>query len=268
MPREDRPAIPEPIKRAVRQRCGFGCVICGIPLYDYDHMVEYSVVKEHEAENLTLLCKQHHDEKTKGLLPLEVVLKADADPFNLRAGVTSPYALHYAGDVASVALGSNEFTATGHHFAAVLIDGIPIIYFRFEDGQYLLTVQLFDEFNEPVLIIRDNELVHSVTPWDVEFIQTRMIIRGGRGDIFLELRFRPPGRLEIPRGRLLLNGVRILIQNESVLVGESLWMIGGRTESSPAGISVGYDPNNIPAGRRVHHVNRYTAHNAASRGGQ
>jgi len=31
--------IPLPIQREVRQRCGFGCVICGTLLYEYDHIL-------------------------------------------------------------------------------------------------------------------------------------------------------------------------------------------------------------------------------------
>ncbi len=37
-----RPKIPLPIQREVRQRCGFGCVICGLPLYDYDHIIGWA----------------------------------------------------------------------------------------------------------------------------------------------------------------------------------------------------------------------------------
>jgi len=59
----ERPAISDPIKREVRQRCGFGCVICGVPIYDYEHMVPHTEVQEHLANNVTLLCPTHHREK-------------------------------------------------------------------------------------------------------------------------------------------------------------------------------------------------------------
>lgn len=39
--------IPLSIQRKVRQRCGFGCVICGMPLYEYEHMAEWAQVKRH-----------------------------------------------------------------------------------------------------------------------------------------------------------------------------------------------------------------------------
>jgi hypothetical protein len=78
--------IPEPIKREVRQRCGFGCIICGFPLYEHDHMKEWALVQEHVAEDLTLLCDKHHKEVTNGFLPREKVIEANENPYNLKEG--------------------------------------------------------------------------------------------------------------------------------------------------------------------------------------
>ena len=66
--------IPESIKRKVRQRCGFGCVICGIGLYEYEHFApEYKDAKSHAPEGITLLCPNHHARKTIGRLSLETI---------------------------------------------------------------------------------------------------------------------------------------------------------------------------------------------------
>jgi hypothetical protein len=92
--------IPLPMQREVRQRCGFGCVFCGLPLYEYDHVSEWATARQHVAENITLLCDRHHREKTNGLLPVEAVRDASQNPYNLREGVSKPYDLHYNGDSA------------------------------------------------------------------------------------------------------------------------------------------------------------------------
>src|SRR4051794_32123878 len=81
-----RPWMPADIKRAVRQRCGYGCVRCGLPLYDYDHLEGYANLPRHVASELTLLCPNCHDQKTKGLLPNEAVRRANDDPLNRRTG--------------------------------------------------------------------------------------------------------------------------------------------------------------------------------------
>src|SRR5439155_1627187 len=48
--------IPEPIKRQIRQRCGFGCVLCGLPLFEYEHLKGWANVQRHMPEEITLLC--------------------------------------------------------------------------------------------------------------------------------------------------------------------------------------------------------------------
>src|SRR5690349_14336280 len=119
-----RPAIPDPIKRVVRQRCGFGCVICGFPLVHYDHMTEWSVVREHRADNLTLLCPNHHQQKTNGLLTEEQVRAADAKPYNRERRMTAPFGLNLMGpNPPGVVIGGNMFTWSGRVFAAYRVDG-------------------------------------------------------------------------------------------------------------------------------------------------
>lgn len=117
----DRPRIPSDIKRQVRQRCGFGCVICGRPLYQYDHLVPWSEVEEHEPDNLVLLCDQHHREKTSGLLPIEQVIEANEAPANLATGVSSPYDLHYGGHDCEALIGSNVHTWPQMHDGLITV---------------------------------------------------------------------------------------------------------------------------------------------------
>jgi hypothetical protein len=128
----DRPPIPGPMKREVRQRCGFGCVKCGIPIYQYEHIIEYCKVREHRAENITLLCPTHHTEKTNGLLPVEQLRKHDASPRNLQAGASTAHSLHYSAPEATVAIGGNQMISSSS-FTALMIDGEPLIGFKFED---------------------------------------------------------------------------------------------------------------------------------------
>ena len=94
--------IPRPIQREVRQRCGFGCVICGFPLYEYDHLKDWANVKEHIANDIILLCDRHHREVTSGLLPRRKVIEANKIPYNFKTGKSKPYVLHYEGNSSSM----------------------------------------------------------------------------------------------------------------------------------------------------------------------
>jgi hypothetical protein len=163
--------IPLPIQREIRQRCGFGCVICGLPLYEYEHMLGWTNVQRHVANEITLLCDQHHREKTGGLLPIEAVTQANASPYNLREGTSKPYNLHYSGDECEAVIGSNRFTTQDQGYGTVmiplLVDGTPLLAFILADGHLLLNLNLYDEYNRLVLRIRNNQLLYSVAPWDI-----------------------------------------------------------------------------------------------------
>jgi hypothetical protein len=212
--------IPLPMKRAIRQRCGFGCVICGLPLYEYEHMLGWANVQRHAAEEITLLCDRHHTEKTKGLLPEETVTQANANPFNLQKGVSSPYHLYFSGDLAfkiSTCMFANPMVyqdKEGNIFSrcvAMVIDGIPILeYVRF-NNQLFLNIQLFDEFNERILWIVENQLVYKTDTWDIEFVGRNLILREKQREILIDMIFSPPNLIEFNKGRILLNGVEVFI---------------------------------------------------------
>jgi hypothetical protein len=220
-----RPDIRDPTKRQVRQRCGFGCVICGLPIYDYDHMVDYADVQEHTAENITLLCPNHHRDKSKGVLPLEVVQQANADPHNLRTGVSTPHMLHYSGGRATVVVGGNVNTAT-RSTAAITIDGLTIVGFQIEDGRCLLQANIYNRENEPVLRIVDNELTYDSGVWDVMYEGQTLTIREGAGQIFLEVVFEPPNLITIPRAEIVYNGLELSVRPDG---GWSMCLMGART---------------------------------------
>jgi uncharacterized protein len=58
---EDRPAIPADIRRKILTESGHRCAVCGREIaLDIAHIVLWSVVKEHKADNLVCLCATCH----------------------------------------------------------------------------------------------------------------------------------------------------------------------------------------------------------------
>ncbi len=214
--------IPLPIQREVRQRCGFGCVICGLPLYEYDHVEGWADVKCHIAEEITLLCDQHHKEKTNGLLLLVDVKKANTNPYNLREGVSKPFNLHFSGEDAEVIIGSNTFSSKYQGYGTILVpisvDGIPLIGFILGDDHLLLNLVIFDEFNKRVIHIKNNQLYYSTDPWDIQLVGTTLTVREAHRKILIEIEFNPPNKVIINRGRFLCNGVEILVRPTNILI--------------------------------------------------
>ena len=266
MASQERPTsrnIPWPIQREVRQRCGFGCVICGLPLYEYEHLEGWANVQRHVAAEITLLCDKHHREKTGGLLPIEDVIAADRDPHNKRAGVSAPYDLHYSGDECEIVIGSNRFTAQaggdeGTLVIPIMIDGTVLVGAVLSDNHVLLNLLWFDEANLPILQIHANQLIHSVDPWDIQLVGRKLIVRAAHGKISLDIEFQVPNRIVIQRGRLLLNGVELVIRPEYALVTNNRMLLSESTFGNmPIGLAIGQQPPIRPIAMVMEHVPRY-----------
>jgi len=258
--------IPLPIQREVRQRCGFGCVICGMPLYEYEHMEEWALVKRHIAEEITLLCDHHHREKTNGLLPKEVVRKANEDPFNLRQGVSKPYLLHFSGEEAIVEIGGNTFTCSDNGYGTAMIplsvDGVPLIGLILADGHFLLNLVIFNEYNSPVLHIKNNQLIYKPSAWDIQLIGTTLTVRENHRKILIEIQFCPPNKVIFKRGRFLRNGVEILIRPTNILITNNSTLIANCTaKNCLGGLIIGHHENPISGFFALDGINRYLGPN-------
>ena len=254
--------IPLPIQREVRQRCGFGCVICGLPLYEYEHMDEWALVQRHVSEEITLLCDQHHREKTAGLLPKIMVSEANAHPHNLREGVAKPYTLHFAGKQATVTLGGNTFTCEdqgyGTSMVPLSIDGVPLIGLILADGHLLLNLVVFDECNVPILHIKNNQLFQTTIPWDIQLVGTTLTIREAHRKILVEIEFAPPDRIHIMRGRFLRNGIEVLVRPENILItNNSMYIANCHAHNCLGSLILGFHENIMPGFMAISGIPRY-----------
>jgi len=237
--------IPEHVKRKVRQRCGFGCVICGHPIYEIDHIVEWSVVKEHKADNLTLLCSNHHMEKTKGLLPIEAVIKADSNPFNIKMGQSSPYSLNLSGNKVMFILGDTKFISEGKEgetlqFTPILLGRMPIFNFKIKNGNFYFSSIIFDELNKIVLVINQNELIMNVNNWDIENKGNKFIIRESKGKIILNMRILVPDTICIDSAILYYNGHKVVVKNNIINInGDQIRLSNNTFINNRYGIAIG-----------------------------
>lgn len=215
-----RPSIPAEIKREVRQRCGFGCVICGCPIYEYDHVVEWSKTRHHKADELTLLCSKHHSEKTKKLLPREKVIAANDQPYNLVNGKSSAQTLYYSGNDFKMELGGSVSTfkglKDGQTFSPFAIDGQPVVSFTIDGGDVLLNIKITNEAGEDLFRVNKSELIYSVGMWDIEWVGQTLTMREGFREILLEIEFDPPNKVSINRGSLHFNGIELEIGRDYI----------------------------------------------------
>jgi hypothetical protein len=217
--------IPAEIKRQVRQRTGFGCVMCGNPIVQYDHMTPWATVLEHSADNITTLCPKHHDDKTHKRLPLSRVRGANANPVNLTTKKSQPYSLYYGEVPIVVQLGSVELSAGGLSSKNLVeVRGEPVMSLRVQDGCCLLSMRIFDEDDNLVLEIEDNELTLAPPRWDLQFISNTLTIHSARRVLQLQITFDAPSRLHVIRGDIWHDGEPILrvLRNGDLAIGTNV----------------------------------------------
>lgn len=243
--------IPEGIKRTVRQRCRFGCVVCGLPLYEYHHMVEWAKVQAHDPGEITLLCNLHHREATNRLLSPDQIRLANANPFNISQGVFTPYGLHFElNDYRTfhAVIGGNRFsTSRQGQTSLISIDNTDLVWVRIdEQGQLFLHMNIFDDSNNRVLCVVENQLQYTSVVWDITFVGKTLTLRQASRDLLLQITFLPPSTISIDRGCLLFNGVEITISPKFIYNGASC-LAGCLSHNCQAGLVVGRNDRGLAA---------------------
>lgn len=243
---EERPKIPPAIKRAVRIRCGFGCVLCGSPfLLEYDHIIEWNVVKEHTQDNITLLCRHHHGEKTNGFLPIGDLIRADKEPYNIVNGISAAFPIRYSGEQFSVIIGTNilEIVEPNQRVMdALVINQFPIVSFYIENGMPFLNINICNQDNQIVLSVKDNEVEFNLNAWDIEAIANRIIVREAPNNILVEIEFLPPDKVNIIRGKFGYQGIVLRVTEDQIKTPNGIIMRGA-TGRGKIGLAIGTPPN-------------------------
>lgn len=225
--------IPDPIKRQVRQACGFGCVVCGASIIEYEHVdPEFADATEHDASNITLLCPQCHSKVTRGMWSKRTIKSAMSNPRSKQEGF------------------SNEFFDLGQSHPALAFGGmilrkcsIPIqvrdvplfqVKAREEFGApFRLSGHFFNSVGAPSLTIQDNEWKALSSNWDVEVSGKTIIVRDAPGHISLKLKADPPNGLLVEQLDMFVYGYRFIASLETFSFGP----LGGGMMSFTNGIS-------------------------------
>lgn len=210
--------IPADVKRKVRQTCGFGCVICGSGIVEYEHVdPEYNMARIHDPEKIALLCPQCHAKVTTKQWSKARVKLAMKSPKCKQLGFSKevfdfcegrPYlkigglSLSYC-DVPIQVQGYSLFSVE-----APELEGEP---FRFSGH--------FTDANGNVsLVIKDNEWMALSSAWDVEVVGGRIKIREDVGKVHLILKVDPPRGLIVEKLDMLLGGYRFIVQDDDLVI--------------------------------------------------
>lgn len=191
--------IPEAVKREVRQRDGFGCIVCGSAFYQYDHLgTEFKDAETHDPQQIVLLCGGCHDRKTRGVLSTETLQMHAQSPRCMQTNFSwGP--LDVGRDHPEIVLG----TLTATHVRSLLtIDGEDVFSIAqpvVPHGPFTVNASLYDQGGRQTVKIVSNEFQAEVSNWDVEITGPRVTVRSAPGKFDLVIRMEPPHRLVIER---------------------------------------------------------------------
>lgn len=190
--------VPTKVATVVRRRCGFGCVICGRAIYTYEHFAPvFAQAKSHDPKGITLLCGDHQNQSTKGLLSKETIALADMNPCAKQRGYAD-HLFDLGGKRPSLVVGSSNFLTT----STLLINGRD--YFRLDAPEYhsrlwRLTATFTDDLGKASCEIVNNELRIGADNFDFEQVGQRFLVHDYAGKEVLDMVLQPPTALVLHR---------------------------------------------------------------------
>ncbi|TCR69598.1 HNH endonuclease signature motif containing protein [Rhizobium sp. BK376] len=178
--------IPSSVKKQVRQACSFGCVVCGQIPYDYDHLrIPFADAREHDPDDIVLLCDACHRRKTAHILSTDMILLA----MKHRTAAQSPtrFKLSALKHDFCVSWAGNLIEANKN---VILVDGVPILSFAPTDNPLepiLISGSFSDRYGNVVCEIDQNEfLAKSASLGDLTVVSNRFTFRMPDGKIALQ----------------------------------------------------------------------------------
>lgn len=241
--------ISSDLKRKIRKKCGYGCVICGHAWYDYEHFnPDYKDAKEHKEEGITLLCMQCNQKRNRGVLSVDTVSKANSNPKCLSDGHASER-FDLLSNKLEIIFSGSSFTDCEN---VIMIGDISLFSInKKNDGTFTISGRFFNSDAKESFVIKDNNWDVNIENWDVECKGNKIIVREGPGNISLRLRLEPPSRIVVEKINMKYRDV-ILKGDESELKisknnGESWNVIIGNNsfEGLKTGIFIESKPKSI-----------------------
>ena len=218
--------IPEPIMRQIRQECGFGCVVCGNAIAQYEHIdPEFKDAKVHDPAKMAYLCGYCHDKGTRGMLSKATIKAARANPKSFKAGISKD--VFDINPPFTVKIGSVTLENASNF---IIIKGKPIIYMEppeEEDAPARLTAYFYNNKGEPSLTIYKNELYVSTESWDFEYVGRRFTLRNGSRDIALEFIINPPNEITVTKLKMHYASTDVWLKDDVFYFKHPSWPTAG-----------------------------------------
>lgn len=212
--------IPASLKREIRKNCGFGCVNCGSPFYDYEHWNPpfEELDEEPSVDGITLCCPNCHRMKGK-LRSMEEYENNILSPASLRNGyVKTDWGKGFSPEIV---LGN--VVCTGGTRILELDDELMIGFHPPEEPGTppRLVARFFGRDGEESFRIIDNECIGNPEAWDIESTGInsggwKWLVRNNLRKIDLHLELYPPHQIVIKKMFWRCGPLVVLVSDEGL----------------------------------------------------
>lgn len=209
--------IPSEIQKKIRKNDGYGCVLCGQILVDYEHIDPlYCDAKEHDANKIALLCSHHHDLVTRKVLPKRMVKEAKANPFCKREGYAHS---HYYPNLEEIKIKIGEVLIE-KSMVILKAFGKPLIWIEKEDkdSPLLFNAIFRDSGGNKIGFLNKNTFYGNITDADIKGVSNRIEIKLKRGSNDLCFKIEADGIVEILRLNYNFLNFNIVVDHEGKVV--------------------------------------------------
>jgi hypothetical protein len=203
--------IPPDIKQKIRKNDGYGCVICGHMLVDYEHIDPlFCDATEHNPEHMTLLCSFHHDQVTRKVLPKRIIKKHKESPYCKSNGFAHSQYFPNPENI-KIRCGSSYFENTK---IILEIDGKPIIWIDQEEDSVLFNAIFYDDLGNKLGFLNKNTFIALINDCDILCIGSRIEARLKKGNINLILNMEGDNIVELERLNANYGQTNVKIDNQ------------------------------------------------------
>ncbi|PZU58584.1 MAG: hypothetical protein DI547_09590 [Sphingobium sp.] len=203
------PDLPADARAELRYRCGFGCVRCGVTIYQY---LALPIVRDRKADDPpepTMMCPTCHRLVEEERLTPSQVHVFHANPV-ARQRHFSRDRLPFSNDLPELAVGGSR--AVRDTPIPLALEGEPLLLFappRQGVGATRISVRLGSGNGEAAQIIDGNEWLITDGSWSFAYRGDRYFVTEARGDGLAVLRIVQRNRIAVEHLRTNLRGRRI-----------------------------------------------------------
>lgn len=166
--------IPSKIRTQIRKDAGFGCVLCGCVLVDYEHIEpEFHEAQEHDPEKMTLLCVSCHGRVTRKLIAKKTIWNAKKKPKALQDGYVHDI-LFVNTDEMEIRIGNSASKRTE---VILTIYGKPIIWFEppiVKGEPSKLCAIFYDDNGKAISYVNRNQFIAFSSNQDIKSESTEL----------------------------------------------------------------------------------------------